>query len=102
MAYGTPILPQVYTFTVTAGDTFEDTVINFPGIAVFLQLSNEGSDSLDVRLNSLTTYFTLQAGHTQVFNYNDCHLTSVAFRNVNISGGGSDVYMEVLAGVVAS
>ncbi len=101
MGYGTPVKPEVHNLTVEAGTTFEDNTIVFDGIAHSCQIQNIGEDSIEIKLNDLTDYITLHAGYTQVFDPGEFHLTTIAFRNANLSGGGTDVDLCVVAGVVA-
>lgn len=96
------INPAVYNVSVGPTDTFEDTEIVFDNTAVFCQITNlTGSDSVEIRLNNLTEYFRLEAGYTQVFNHGDLTLSSIAFRNPGLSGGGSEIDLNIIAGVLS-
>lgn len=88
--------PKVYDLTVDAGTDFEDNVCDILGDtgshAVFVQIANQGSTAVRVRLNGVTNaVFDLAASETQVFNSGDLAVTKIEFINVVSGGAASDV-----------
>ena len=96
--------PIVNTLDVTYGSTYADNVFDILGttgsFAVFVQITNEGGTAVKVRLNGNTNaIFDLDAGHTQVFNNGDLSVTKLEFSN--LTSGGSDTTVQVLASVTS-
>lgn len=83
--------PKVYNMLILQGTAFEDNVIDIlgdtGGYAVFVQMANQGSSGVRVRLNGVTdAVFDLGASETQVFNSGDLQVSKIEFVN-NVSGG---------------
>lgn len=83
--------PKVYNLIVEQGTDYSDNVVDIAGdtgsYANFVQITNQGSSSVRVRLNGLTgATFELGGSETQVFNAGDLLVTKLAFIN-NVSGG---------------
>lgn len=83
--------PKVYNMLVVQGTAFEDNEIDIlgdtGGYAVFVQIANQGSTAVRVRLNGVTdAVFDLAASETQVFNSGDLQVSKLEFVN-NVSGG---------------
>lgn len=94
--------PKVYDVTVAAGTDFEDNVVDIlgdtGGHAVFVQIANQGSTSVRVRVNGATdAVFDLGNGETQVFNHGDLAVTKLEF--LNTVSGGADSDVQVLLSV---
>lgn len=94
--------PKVYNMLITQGTDFEDNVIDIlgdtGGYAVFVQIANQGSTAVRVRLNGVTdAVFDLGASETQVFNSGDLQVSKIEFVN-NVSGG-STADVQVLLSV---
>jgi hypothetical protein len=97
--------PTVYDLSVTNGSTYTDNVVDIltdtGGFAVFVQIANQGSTAVKVRLNGVATaIFDLGAGETQVFNHGDLSITKLEFANT--VSGGSTTAVQVLASVKSS
>lgn len=85
--------PKVYNMLVLQGTDFEDNVIDIlgdtGGYAVFVQIANQGSTAVRVRLNGVTdAVFDLASSETQVFNSGDLQVSKLEFVN-NVSGGST-------------
>lgn len=94
--------PKVYDITVAAGSDFEDNVVDIlgdtGGFAVFVQIANQGSTAVRVRINGVAdAIFDLGASETQVFNSGDLSVTKLEF--LNVVSGGSDSDIQVLLSV---
>lgn len=94
--------PKVYDLTVVAGSDFEDNVVDIlgdtGGHAVFVQIANQGSTAVRVRINGVAdAIFDLAASETQVFNSGDLAVTKLEF--LNVVSGGSDSDIQVLLSV---
>lgn len=94
--------PKVYDITVAAGTDFDDNVIDIlgdtGGFAVFVQVANQGSTGVRVRLNGIAdAVFDLAASETQVFNHGDLSISKLEF--TNIVSGGADSDIQVLLSV---
>lgn len=94
--------PKVYNMLITQDTNFEDNVIDIlgdtGGYAVFVQIANQGSTAVRVRLNGVTdAVFDLGASETQVFNSGDLQVSKIEFVN-NVSGG-STADVQVLLSV---
>jgi hypothetical protein len=76
--------PRVYILSVEG--EFENNVVDL-GIgefAEFVQISNRGSDTVDVRINSSDdAIFGLLGSETQVFNTGDLNIQKIEFSNDN-------------------
>lgn len=88
--------PKVYDITVAAGTDFDDNVIDIlgdtGGFAVFVQIANQGSTGVRVRLNGVAdAVFDLAATETQVFNQGDLSISKIEFTNVVSGGADSDI-----------
>jgi hypothetical protein len=94
--------PKVYDMTVASGSDFEDNVVDIlgdtGGYAVFVQIANQGSTAVRVRINGVAdAVFDLAASETQVFNSGDLSVTKLEF--INVVSGGSDSDVQVLLSV---
>jgi hypothetical protein len=83
--------PKVYNLTVEQGTDYSDNVVDIAGdtesYANFVQITNQGSSSVRVRINGLSgATFELGGSETQVFNAGDLLVTKLNFIN-NVSGG---------------
>lgn len=95
---------KVYDLSVVNGTTYseEDNIVDIlgdtGGFAVFVQIANQGSTAVKVRLNgTANAIFDLGAGETQVFNHGDLSVTKLEFANT-VSGGGTTA-VQVLVSV---
>lgn len=84
--------PKVYDMAITQGTAFTDNVIDIlsdtGGHAVFVQIANQGTAAVRVRVNGTAdAIFDLGASETQVFNAGDLSVTKLEFIN-SVSGGG--------------
>lgn len=95
--------PVVYDVEVGADSDYGDNdVVDFVtdhgNAAVFVQIANQGSTAVKVRLNGVATaIFDLGSSETQVFNSGDLQVTMLEFANTVSGGSASDV--QVLASV---
>ena len=94
--------PKVYDLIIAAGTDFEDNVVDIlgdtGGHAVFVQISNQGSAAVRVRINGTAdAVFDLGSSETQVFNSGDLSVTKLEF--INSVSGGSDADVQVLLSV---
>ncbi len=88
-----------YNRTISVGDTYGDNEIDFGGAATFVQIENQSSEAIKVRLNSATTaIFDLAGDTTQIFNSGDMTITKLEFDHT-ASGAASDVLVQVIASV---
>lgn len=83
--------PKVYNMLISQGSDFTDNEIDIlgdtGGHAVFVQIANQGSTAVRVRVNGVAdAVFDLGSGETQVFNSGDLSVTKLEFVN-NVSGG---------------
>jgi hypothetical protein len=97
--------PKVYNMLVLQGTDYDDNVIDIlgdtGGYAVFVQIANQGSTAVRVRINGVAdAVIDVAAGETQVFNSGDLSVSKLEFVN-NVSGGtAADV--QVLLSVKSS
>jgi len=94
--------PKVYNLAVAAGTDYEDNVVDIlgdtGGHAVFVQIANQGSTAVRVRINGVAdAIFDLGASETQVFNSGDLSITKLEF--LNAVSGGADADIQVLLSV---
>ena len=94
--------PKVYDLSVTNGSSYTSNVVDIlgdtGGFAVFVQIANQGSTAVKVRLNgTANAIFDLGAGETQVFNHGDLSVTKLEFANT-VSGGSTSA-VQVLVSV---
>lgn len=94
--------PKVYDLTVANGSTYTANVVDIlgdtGGFAVFVQIANNGSTAVKVRLNGVAdAIFDLGASETQVFNHGDLSISKLEFANT-VSGGSSSA-VQVLVSV---
>lgn len=94
--------PKVYDLSVVNGSTYTANVVDIlgdsGGHAVFVQIANQGSTAVKVRLNGVAdAIFDLGGGETQVFNNGDLSITKLEFANT--VSGGSDSNVQVLVSV---
>ena len=97
--------PSVYTLTVSPSTAFEDNVVDIAGdtdsFSNFVQISNLGSNQINIRLNGLeSAIFTLGQDQTQVFNSGDLLITKLEFTNT--ISGAVDADVQVLCSVRTS
>jgi hypothetical protein len=97
--------PVVYTLTVNNGTTYTANVANIladnGGAALFVQIANQGSTAVKVRLNgNANAIFDLAGSETQVFNHGDLSITKLEFANT--VSGGSATTIQVLASVLTT
>lgn len=93
---------KVYDLTIAAGTAFTDNVVDIlgdtGGHAVFVQIANQGSTAVRVRVNGTAdAVFDLGASETQVFNSGDLSVTKLEF--INAVSGGADADVQVLLSV---
>lgn len=94
--------PKVYNLAVAAGTDYEDNVVDIlgdtGGHAVFVQIANQGSTAVRVRVNGVAdAIFDLGSSETQVFNSGDLSVTKLEF--LNAVSGGADADIQVLLSV---
>lgn len=94
--------PKVYDLTVANGSSYTANVVDITGdtggYAVFVQIANQGSTNVKVRLNGVTNaIFDLGASETQVFNSGDLSITKLEFANT--VSGGSSTNIQVLVSI---
>lgn len=94
--------PKVYDLTVANGSTYTANVVDIlgdtGGYAAFVQIANQSSTGVKVRLNGVTNaIFDLGGQETQVFNSGDLSITKLEFANT-VSGGSSST-VQVLVSV---
>ncbi len=96
--------PKVYNISVANGSTYTtagnvvDILGDTGGYAIFVQIANQSSTAVKVKLNGLASaIFDLGAGETQVFNSGELSVTKVNFANV--VSGGSTATVQVLVSV---
>lgn len=94
--------PSVTDVVVTAGETYDDAVVDIAGdtgsYANFVQITNNGPDNVQVKLNNLSSaVFTLEASATQVFNAGDLVITKLNF--LNAVSGGTTADLQVLCSI---
>lgn len=101
------VYPKVYDLSVAAGSDFDDNVVDVlgdtGGYAVFVQIANQGSTAVRVRVNGVANaIFDLAASETQVFNSGDMAVTKLEFMNVVSGGADSDVQVLMSVRSVAN
>ena len=94
--------PTVYTLTVSPSSSYDDNIVDIAGdtssYANFVQITNFGSNQINVKLNGLdSAVFVLGAAETQVFNAGDLVVTKLSFTN-DVSGA-VDADVQVLCSV---
>lgn len=94
--------PSVYNLTVSPGTSFADNIVDIAGdtesFSNFAQISNLGSNRINIRLNGMdTAILTLGASETQVFNSTDLLITKLEFTNDVV--GAVDADVQVLCSV---
>jgi hypothetical protein len=96
--------PKVYDLSIVNGTTYSnannivDILGDTGGFAVFVQIANNGSTAVKVRLNGVANaVFDLGASETQVFNHGDLSISKLEFANT-VSGGGTSA-VQVLVSV---
>lgn len=99
---GENVYPTVYTLTVMNGSSYASNIVDIfgdtGGYAVFVQITNQNSTPVKVRLNgSANAIFDLAGNETQVFNYGDLNVTKLEFANT--ASGGSDTTIQVIVSV---
>lgn len=96
------VYPKVYSLTCDGGSSWTDNVADIlgdtGGFAVFCQVTNQDSGSVQVRLNGkATAVFTLAGNTSQVFNAGDLTISKVEVDNS--ASGASEVVVEILCSV---
>jgi len=96
------VYPSVYTLNVVNGTSYASNIVDIFGdtgsYALFVQITNQGSTSVKVRLNgSSNAIFDLAGNETQVFNHGDLNVTKLEFANT--LSGGSDTTIQVIVSV---
>ncbi len=95
--------PRVYDNTLSGGDTYADAEIDIlgtlGGYAVFTQITNtSGSQDIKVKLNGdSNAIFDLAHGETQVFNFGELSVSSIAFDNS--TSGASTATVQTIVSV---
>lgn len=94
--------PKVYDVEVDNGTSYDDNEVDIlgdtGGHAVFVQIANQGSTAVKVKINGLSTaIFDLGGGETQVFNSGELSVTKLNFANT--VSGGSTTDVQVLLSV---
>ena len=85
------------TYTANEADIYTDT----GSYATFVQIANQGSTAVKVKLNgSSDAIFDLGGGETQVFNNGDLKISKLQFANT--VSGGSDTTVQVVVSVKSS
>ncbi len=91
------ITPVVSNLTVTAGGT---QTVTFGGLASYVQLTSQSSQSCYCAINGLSSAkFTLAGNSTQIFNPGDLQITSLTFTNTD--SGASTALVQVIYGVIS-
>jgi len=76
--------PRTYILSVSGG--FENNVVDLGAseFAEFIQISNRGSDTISVRINSSNNaIFGLLGSETQIFSTGDLNIQKIEFSNEN-------------------
>jgi len=94
--------PKVYNLDVDNGTSYAANVVDIlgdtGGFAIFVQIANQGSTPVKIRLNGVTdAIFDLGSGETQVFNHGDLTITKLEFANT--VSGGSTTTIQVLVSI---
>ncbi len=96
--------PYADTLTILAGTTFTDTgnsidiLGDLGSFATFVQITNQTSQDIRVRLNGVATaIFDLGGNETQVFNNGDLQITMLEFDNTD--SGAVDADVQVILAV---
>ena len=93
-----PVVSSVTTVT-TSFVTAVDYFTNYNGIAHFVQITNNGADSVNVKLNGSTAaVFSLDKSSTQVFNNGDIQVSTIAFS----AASDASASIQIIAGVRVS
>ncbi len=93
--------PKVYSLSCAGGSTYAantaDILGDTGGYATFVQITNNGSNDVSVKINGLSSaIFTLGSGDTQVFNNGDLTVTQLAIDN-SASGAATAVVQIICA-----
>jgi hypothetical protein len=93
--------PKVYSLSCAGGSTYAantaDILGDTGGYATFVQITNNGSNDVSVKINGLSSaIFTLGNGDTQVFNNGDLTVTQLAIDN-SASGAATAVVQIICA-----
>ena len=93
-----PVVSSVGTVT-TSYVTAVDYLTDYNGIANFVQITNNGSAAVDVKLNGSTAaVFSLDKSSTQVFNNGDIQVSTIAFSAPTAAAAS----IQIIAGVQIS
>ena len=93
-----PVATSVTTVT-TDFVTAVDYLTNFNGVAHFVQITNNGAASVNVKLNGSTAaVFSLDSSSTQIFNNGDIQVSAIAFSAATAAGTS----IQIIAGVNVS
>jgi len=94
--------PKVYSLSCAGGSTYTSNVADIlgdtGGYATFIQITNNGSNDVSVKINGLSSaIFTLGNGDTQVFNNGDLTITQLAIDNS--ASGASTAVVQIICAV---
>jgi hypothetical protein len=92
--------PSMSTISALGGTTFDDNDLDILGTlgshAVFTQIINNGTGSVQIRLNGLTgATFTLGGGDQQVYNNGDLVVTRIQVDNSASGAADADVDIQL-------
>lgn len=78
--------PRVYLLSLAPSTDFTNNKLDIEaeenGFATFVQITNNGSESVKVRMNSdNNAVFTLKANETQIFSQGELNLNKLEFKN---------------------
>lgn len=78
--------PRVYLFNLAPNTDFASNVLDIQaqenGFATFVQITNNGSESINVRMNAdNNAVFILKANETQIFSQGELNLNKLEFKN---------------------
>lgn len=81
--------PRVYSLDLLANSDFESNKLDIEseenGFATFVQITNNGTESVKVRMNSdNNAVFILRASETQIFSQGELNLNKLEFKNESI------------------
>ena len=94
--------PKVYNITALASSTYDDNqadiLTDTGGVAIFTQITNNGSNSVQVKLNGLSgAIFSLLNDATQIFNARDLTITKIEIDNS--ASGSVDADIQIIVSV---
>lgn len=78
--------PRVYLLDLSPGTDFVNNILDIQnqenGFATFVQITNNGTESVNVRMNAdNNAIFSLKANETQIFSQGELNLNKLEFKN---------------------